>query len=97
MAKFKPGEPKKGGRTKGTPNRTTDEVRIALLKLLNDNLENLQTDFKALKGKERASLLISLAKHCTPPALNPATLTEDQLLQIVKYLKDEQTRNKTAN
>jgi hypothetical protein len=83
---------KTGGRQKGSLNRTTEEVRKSLLKLLDDNLTNLQTDIKGLKGKDRAMLLISLAKHCTPPAMNPEKLSEEQLQQIIEYL--EKTRAK---
>lgn len=80
---------KTGGRQKGSLNRTTEEVRKSLLKLLDDNLTNLQTDIKGLKGKDRATLLISLAKHCTPPAMNPEKLSEEQLQQIIEYIKKQ--------
>lgn len=80
---------KTGGRQKGSLNRTTEEVRKSLLKLLDDNLTNLQADIKGLKGKDRAMLLISLAKHCTPPAMNPEKLSEEQLQQIIEYLKKQ--------
>jgi len=88
---------KTGGRQKGSLNRTTEEVRKSLLKLLDDNLNNLQEDIKGLQGKDRAMLLISLAKHCTPPAMNPEKLSEEQLQQIIEYLKKqhyEQASNK---
>jgi hypothetical protein len=81
---------KTGGRQIGSLNRTTSEVQTALLKLLDDNLKTLQTDFESMKGKDRATILISLAKHCTPPALNLDKLTEDQLIQIVTYLKEHE-------
>jgi hypothetical protein len=86
MARQK-GIPKTGGRAKGTPNRTTDEVRASLLKLLDKNLTQLQKDIDSMKGKDRAALLVNLAKHCTPPAVNPERLTEEQLLQIIQYIK----------
>jgi hypothetical protein len=88
---------KTGGRQKGSLNRTTEEVRKSLLRLLDDNLTNLQKDIQGLKGKDRATLLISLAKHCTPPAMNPEKLSEEQLQQIIEYLKkqhNEQTISK---
>lgn len=78
---------KTGGRQKGSLNRTTAEVQVALLKLLDDNLSTLQIDFNEMSGKDRASLVISLAKHCTPPAMNPEKLTEEQLQQIIEYFK----------
>jgi hypothetical protein len=81
---------KTGGRKAGTPNRTTEEIRQSLLQLLDNNIDNLQADIEALEAKERVSLLISLAKHCTPPALNPEKLTDEQLLQIIDYIKSNE-------
>jgi hypothetical protein len=88
---------KTGGRQKGSLNRTTTEVQKALLKLLDDNLDKLQIDIDSMKGKDRASLIISLAKHCTPPALNPEKLTEEQLQQIIEYLKKQHNEETGAN
>lgn len=81
---------KTGGRLKGSTNRTTTEVQKALLKLLDDNLNKLQTDIDSMKGKDRATIIVSLARHCTPPATNPEKLTEQQLLQIIQYLKEHE-------
>lgn len=78
---------KTGGRVKGTRNRTTVEVQSALLKLLDDNIDKLGADIKALNPRDRANLLLNLAKHITPPAVNPEKLTEDQLQQVVEYIK----------
>ena len=91
MARFKKGESgNPEGRKKGTRNRTSEEVRQSLLKLLDDNLAKLQKDIDSMKGKDRAILLINLAKHCTAPALNPEKLSEEQLLQIIEYLKEHE-------
>ena len=38
---FKEGQEKKGGRAKGTPNKTTAEIRDAYQKLVEDNLTNM--------------------------------------------------------
>jgi len=81
---------KTGGRKPGSKNRTTAEIQQALLKLIDDNIEQLQADFDSLEGKDRISLLISLAKHCTPPAINPERLTEEQLIQIIQYIKENE-------
>ncbi|HUX56006.1 MAG TPA: hypothetical protein VMV77_03465 [Bacteroidales bacterium] len=95
MARFKKGTLKTGGREAGTPNKTTSEVQNALLKILYDNLDQLKIDIKSMKDKDRALLLISLAKHCTPPALNPEKLTEEQLIQIIDYLEKREHENKS--
>ena len=89
--KGKSGNPE--GRGKGTPNRTSEEVRQTLLKLLSDNLERLQRDLDSMEPKDRASLLISLAKHIVPQALNPEKLSEEQLNQVLDYLKQQQNEN----
>lgn len=78
---------KTGGRKAGTPNRTTEEIRQSLLKLLDDNIDNLQTDIEALESKERLTILISLARHLIPQAINPEKLTVEQLEQIISHIK----------
>ena len=78
------------GKQKGTKNRSCEQVRQSLLQLLDDNLDQLKKDIKALKGKDRAIILINLAKHVVPPAMNPEKLTEEQLLQIIQFLKDHE-------
>jgi len=64
-------------------------------------MDKLSEDFGVMKPKERATLLINLAKHVTPPALNPERLTEEQMEQIISYLekkrKDEQSTTKGQN
>jgi hypothetical protein len=95
MTKFekgKSGNPK--GRKRGARNRTSEEIRQLLLKLVDDNLDNLRKDFETMKGKDRATLLISLAKHCTPPALNPERLSEAQLEQVYEYFKNQINQQK---
>jgi hypothetical protein len=81
------------GRKKGTKNRTTSEIQAAFLQLLDDNLKTLQDDLDSLTSKDRATILITLAKHLTPPALNPERLTEEQLAQIVDYLRGHEEKN----
>lgn len=91
MAKFKKGQSgNPSGRGKGAKGRTTEQVRQILLKILDDNLDSLRSDLKGMKGKDRATILISLAKHLTPPALSIDKLTEDQMQQIIDYLKQQQ-------
>lgn len=84
---------KTGGRRKGSLNRTTEEIRKSLLQLLDDNLKNLQADIESMSGKDRATILISLARHCTPPAVNPEKLTEEQMEQIIEYLNSRKISN----
>lgn len=77
---------KTGGRVKGSRNRTTAEVQRALLQVLDDNLDGLSADLKALTPFQRATVVMNLIKHLTPPAVNPERLTEEQLEQVAGYL-----------
>jgi hypothetical protein len=87
---FKPGESgNKSGRPKGSRNKTSAEVADRLLQLLDSRIDELYEDIAALEPKERANLLINLAKHVTPAALNPEKLTIEQLQQVADYMKDK--------
>ena len=90
---FEPGKTKTGGRQKGTKNRGSAEIRKALFDLLSNNLDRLQTAIEGMEDKEAAKLLVSLAKHLTYPEMSPERLSEEQLKQIIEYLKNEQISN----
>jgi hypothetical protein len=55
-----------GGRTKGTPNKMTIEIREKFQTLLTDNLEQMQSDLDALEPKERLKTLLELANYVLP-------------------------------
>ncbi len=57
---------KTGGRKKGTPNKTTKEIRNTLSLLLSNNLENLQKDIDKLEPKDRIKTLIDISKFIIP-------------------------------
>jgi len=93
MAKFKKGEPKQGGRIKGTPNKTTEQFREIVKKFVQDNWETLQADFDKMKPGERALFRERLLKYFLPEALNPEKLSENQILQIIQYIKDHEKQS----
>jgi len=57
---------KTGGRTKGTPNHTTAEIREHYQKLVSDNLELLNEDLKSLEPIQRLKMIIELSKFVVP-------------------------------
>jgi hypothetical protein len=57
---------KTGGRTAGTENKVTKDIRAMFKGLVEDNLEKLQTDINALKGPERVKYTLEMAKFCIP-------------------------------
>lgn len=66
---FKAGQEKKGGRTKGTPNKTTNKIREAFTKLVEDNLENMTTWLADIAGddpKAALDIINKMAEYTTP-------------------------------
>ena len=51
------GQPKTGGRAKGTPNMVTREVRKWIFDVVQDNMEKLENDLKTLEPKERWAII----------------------------------------
>jgi hypothetical protein len=54
------------GRPKGVSNKVTTKIRDAFSKLIEDNLEGLDSDLKSLKHSERIKFIIDLASFILP-------------------------------
>jgi len=65
MSKTK-GTQKTGGRGKGTPNRVTADFRQWVSKLIDDNRDLLEDDFKSLEPRERLMLTDKLMQYVIP-------------------------------
>jgi hypothetical protein len=57
---------KTGGRTKGTLNKTTVEMRGAFQDLLESNLIKMQEDIDSLEPKDRIKTILELSKFVIP-------------------------------
>lgn len=62
------------GRPKGALNKTTTTVRSWLLKLINDNRELIEQDFKTLEPKDRLTMLEKLLPYLMPKVNNDAAV-----------------------
>ncbi len=65
MARRK-GTPKTGGREKGTPNKTSAQVKELITDLLQDNAEQIRQDFAQLTPAERIKAVGQLAAYIVP-------------------------------
>ena len=74
-----------GGRTKGTPNRNTDEIRQNFQLLIENNLTTLENDLKELKPKDRIKAILDLSKFVLPTlkATELSTVDERNIRPIV--------------
>lgn len=57
---------KSGGRSIGTPNKTTADFRQLFADLLYANFDTLQADLSALEPKDRIRALIDISKFVVP-------------------------------
>lgn len=55
-----------GGRTKGTVNKTTTEIREYFQNLVSNNLEQLNEDLNSLQPLQRLKIIIELSKFVVP-------------------------------
>jgi hypothetical protein len=60
------GTSKTGGRRKGTPNKTTTDLRTWISGLLDNNREQLEVDLGALEPKDRLVILEKLMQYVIP-------------------------------
>jgi hypothetical protein len=81
---------KTGGRRRGTPNRTTAEIREALRAFVDMNIDSLQDDFDTLDPEKRLTFFERIVRMVVPPPVNPDALTTEQMEFIISYLEDKQ-------
>lgn len=88
-----------GGRKPGSKNRTTQKIRDAYLKFIEDNLDRMQKDFDELEAKDRFKYLFEMSKFILP-SLKAVEfgnildeLTEDEFNDIITRLKNEFSQN----
>lgn len=56
----------RNGRPKGTPNKTTSEIKEMFQLLLENNIDRLQSDFDKLQPNERIRYFLDLASFVIP-------------------------------
>lgn len=65
-----------GGRKKGTPNKTTAEIREKYQTLISESIDKLKEDIEALDPKDRIKAILELSKFVIP-TLKATDLTID--------------------
>ena len=69
---------KYGGRSIGTPNQTTAEVREKFSLLLENNIDNIQRDIDLLEPKDRIKTILELAKFVIPVLRSTELIAETE-------------------
>lgn len=81
---------KTGGRTKGTPNKVTANVKQWLSCLLGDNREKFEKALRCLNASEFTKTYIALLSFTTPKlqAMTPEAMFEAEYRELEKLLNN---------
>ena len=76
-----------GGRTKGTSNKDTAEIRNSFQSLIENNLKQLEQDLKGLEPKDRVKAILELSKFVIP-LLKATEITEfkERSIEPIKFV-----------
>lgn len=81
------------GRPKGSPNKTTGQLREAITNFLEQGFDQVVKDFKVLEPKDRIKVYTDLLQYGLPRlqavsnSLKFEDLTDEQLDEIINRLK----------
>lgn len=98
-----------GGRKKGTPNKTTQELREFIQVFLEGQFENLENVFQELKPRDKVNAFIKMLPYVLPRQMQMdvnathkqetiydySNLTTEELLQLKAIM--EKTKNDESN
>jgi len=81
-----------GGRQKGTPNKTTNEVRQSITCFIQNNIETMQKSFDLLEPKEKLYFMEKLFKYIVPvmgsSSANELNTAHQNSIDVSKYYLD---------
>lgn len=86
------GLPKTGGRTPGTPNKVTTDLRTKIQSILSNNIDRVQDDLDSLEPRERLAIIEKLLSYAVPKLtassidMDLNTLSDEQLNQIINSI-----------
>ena len=72
---------KQGGRTLGTPNKTTKELRELISYAIDQNIDQLVDDLRALPTRERIECMIKLLRFVVPMPVDK--MVNDDKIEVV--------------
>lgn len=83
------GTPKTGGRKKGTPNKTTAQIKELVVQLVGDNIEEFKNEFKTLETPEKISIIKNLLPYVIPRQTETKHTIDEQSVAAVKESIDK--------
>jgi len=98
MGQFQKGnDPRRNtaGRPKGSVDKINSRLTSMIFDFVCEHWSDIETDWAQMKPGEKGRFMDGLIRLIKPPPLNPERLTEEQLEQIVEYLKQQNNEKAT--
>jgi hypothetical protein len=82
--------PKTGGRTKGTPNRLTSDIKPLIADFVSGELEHLMSNIAMMPDDKRTDVLLRLLPYVVPKAqpVDATNTTDPRKLVLIVSDKD---------
>lgn len=85
---FVKGKQKTGGRKRGTPNKTSADLKTRILDLVGQQFEVILKDLELLEPKERVAAYMKFLEYVLPKQretkLDLSSLTDDQIEELLE-------------
>jgi hypothetical protein len=87
---------KTGGRAKGTPNRTTKELKELIHNIVEVQLDTIEEDLQDLDPKDRLNILLRLVEYVLPKQreqkIDFSNLSDAEIDELIDKISDESKR-----
>lgn len=78
------GTPKTGGRKKGTPNKTTADLKKWVFGFVNENLEEFKRVFQNMEMDQKIAVIMKLLPYVLPKQTETKLSVDEDFHQAVK-------------
>lgn len=82
------GTQKTGGRKKGTPNKTTSDLKKWIFEFVNDNMEEFKSEFASMDTEDKINIIMKLLPFVLPKQTETKINVDEELTLAVKESMD---------
>jgi hypothetical protein len=89
--KFEQGHPKYAGRAKGTPNKSTTNLKSTIQGIVERSFETLEYDLETIEPKDKINFVLKLIEYVLPKQretkLDFNSLSDEEIDELINRLK----------
>jgi hypothetical protein len=83
------GTPKTGGRQKGTPNKTSGDIKADIISFVAENLDDFRAHFSSLNKDQKFDAIMRLLPYVVPKQTEAKLEMGDHTLKNLQEAKDK--------